>query len=318
MAEYQVIGVDVAKDKFDVALELNNKTYQDCFSNNKVGYRSFSKWLAKHTITPWVCMEATGHYSELIADYLVSKGIKVSVINPLQIKHYARAMLSRNKTDQQDAKLIASYSVKMQPKAFTQRSDLSKELKDLSNLLTSLKGQRVQLANQLHSAQSPSAQQMIKRLLKSLDKEIAKVEAAIEDSIRANEGLKNNFELITSIPGVGKQTAFKILSYIPDMNAFSHAKQFASYLGITPRQHQSGNYQGKTVISRLGNADLRKVFYMAGLVAKNHNKRMQPFVERLKAKGKAPKAIICAVMRKLAHIVFGVLKSGRPFDVNFI
>lgn len=318
MIDYQVVGVDVAKDKFDVALELNNQTHQACFCNNKSGYRSFSKWLAKHTMKPWVCMEATGHYSELIADYLVSQDVPVSVINPLQIKSFARATLSRNKTDALDAKLIAAYGSRMQPKPFTPRSDLHKELKDLSNLLDSLKTQRVQLSNQLQSAQSLSARKMIRRLLKALDNEIKAVESAMEDLIKSNNELNNNLELLTSIPGVGKQTAFKVISHIPNMNAFSHAKQFAAYLGVTPRQHQSGKYVGKAVISKIGNAGLRKVFYMAGLVAKRHNKSLQPFVERLKAKGKAPKAIICAVMRKLAHLVFGVLKSGRPFDVNYI
>ncbi len=138
MTIYQFVGVDVAKDKFDVALEINKKLYQECFSNDKKGYRDFSKWLNKYTVQPWVCMEATGHYSELIADYLFSKQVRVSVVNPLQIKSFARAKLSRNKTDQLDAKLIAHYCEKMQPRTFITRSESHKELKDLTNLLDTL------------------------------------------------------------------------------------------------------------------------------------------------------------------------------------
>jgi transposase len=317
MTHYQFVGVDVAKDKFDVALEINNSCHQVCFNNDKKGYRAFSKWLNKCTSHPWVCMEATGHYSELIADYLFSQKVRVSVVNPLQIKSFARARLSRNKTDQLDARLIANYCEKMMPRTFTSRSDSHKQLKDLTNLLDTLKAQHVQLTNQLHSAQSNSAKQIIRKFIKALEKEIADVEKQIAEIIKQNPTLNENMNLITSIQGVGKLTAYKVLSHVPDMNNFANAKQFAAFIGISPRQHQSGKCQGKTMISRLGDARLRKTFYMAALVAKRFNKRLQPFVGRLQKNGKAPKAIICAVMRKLAHLVFGVLKNRRPFDVNY-
>lgn len=317
MTQYQFVGVDVAKDKFDVALEINNKFRQECFSNDKKGYQAFSKWLDKLTTQPWVCMEATGHYSELIADYLSSKQIKVSVVNPLQIKSFARARLSRNKTDQLDAKMIAAFCEKMLPRDFQPRSDSQKELKDLSNLLDMLKAQHVQLTNQLHSARSDAAKKTLRKLIRTLENEIEKVESSITEIIKRNKDLDENMKLITSIKGIGKLTAYKILSHVPRMNNFRNAKQFAAFIGISPRQHQSGNYQGKTIISRMGNSALRKSFYMAAMVAKRFNERLQPFVDRLQKNGKAPKAVICAVMRKLAHMVFGVLKNKRPFEVNY-
>lgn len=317
MTQYQFVGVDVAKEKFDVALEINNKSQHECFSNDKKGYRAFSKWLGKFTTQSWICMEATGHYSELIADYLSSKQIRVSVVNPLQIKSFARAKLSRNKTDKLDAQMIAAYCKAMLPRTFQSRSVSHKELKDLSNLLDMLKTQHTQLSNQLHSTQSDKAKKAINKLIKAQKREIERVENSIAEIIKCNSELDKNMRLITSIKGVGKFTAYKVLSHIPHINNFKNAKQFAAFMGISPRQHQSGNYQGKTTISRLGNSALRKTFYMAALVAKRFNKRLEPFVIRLQAKGKAPKAIICAVMRKLAHLVFGVLKSKRPFDVNF-
>jgi transposase len=317
MTHYQFVGIDVAKDKFDVALEIDNHCHQACFNNEKKGYLAFSKWLNKYTTQPWVCMEATGHYSQLIADYLFSQNIRVSVVNPLQIKSFARARLSRNKTDQLDARLIANYCEKMLPRTFTSRSDAHKELKDLTNLLDTLKAQHVQLTNQLHSVQSNSTKQTIRKFIKALEKEIEKVEKQIAEIIKGDPTLNENMRLITSIKGVGKLTAYKVLSHVPDMNNFTNAKQFAAFIGISPRQHLSGKFQGKTTISRLGDARLRKSFYMAALVAKRFNRRLQPFVLRLQKNGKAPKAIICAVMRKLAHFVFGVLKNKRPFDVNY-
>jgi transposase len=317
MTQYQFVGVDVAKDKFDVALQLNDVTRQACFSNDRKGYQSFSKWLAKFTAQPWVCMEATGHYSELIADYLSSNKIRVSVVNPLQIKSFARAKLSRNKTDQIDAGLITSYCEMMQPRVFIPRSKSHKEMKELSNLLDVLKMQHTQLSNQLGSAQSKAAVKAINKLIKLLEKEIDRVERLIAEIIKRNEDLSENFKLMTSIKGVGKLTAYKVLSHVPHMNNFRNAKQFAAFIGISPRQHQSGNYQGKTTISRLGNSALRKSFYMAAMVAIRHNKLIAPFITRLKGNGKAPKSIICAVMRKLAHLVFGVIKSKRPFNENY-
>jgi transposase len=318
MTQYHFVGVDVAKNKFDAAVSVNNNYYKDCFNNDKKGYQTFLKWLKKLPQgTPWICMEATGHYSELIADFLIKQNIRVSIVNPLQIKNFARAKLSRNKTDALDAKLIAEYCQLMRPREFVPRTPSQKTLKDLTKLLDTLKAQHVQLSNQLHSAQSEMAKKIIRKLIKELEKEIARIEKQIADVIKSNQHLEEKMELITSIKGIGKLTAYKVLSHIPDMNCFANAKQFAAFIGISPRQHQSGKFQGKTTISRLGDSRLRKVFYMAALVAKRFNNRLQPFVERLQNKGKAPKAIICAVMRKLAHLVFGVLKSRRPFDVNF-
>lgn len=318
MTQYQFVGVDVAKDSFDAVLEINKSMLHQCFSNDKKGYHAFSKWLNKHLESPWICMEATGHYSEVIADYLHSQNLRVSVVNPLQIKSFARAKLSRNKTDKIDAQIIRDYCQKMRPRTFTPRSNEHKELKDLSNLLDILKEQHVQLTNQLHSAQSPAAKAAIGRLIKKLEREIEKTEKKMSEIIKQNQKLNDSMKLITSIKGVGKQTAFKILAHIPDMNVFSNAKQFAAYIGITPKQHQSGKFTGKATMSRLGNSRLRKIFYMAALVAKRFNQSLKPFVTRLEENGKAPKLIIGAVMRKLAHLIFGVLKNKRPFEANYV
>ncbi|WP_028372927.1 IS110 family transposase, partial [Legionella lansingensis] len=110
--------------------------------------------------------------------------------------------------------------------------------------------------------------------------------------------------------------AYHVLARIPDIQCFQTAKQFAAYMGITPKQQQSGSLIGKTTISRLGDSRLRKALYMAALVAKRYNKSLLPFINKLQTKGKTPKIIICAVMRKLAHIIFGVLKNKQPFNEN--
>jgi len=314
MSSYQFVGVDVAKDKFDVALKIADRWDQVCFPNSKTGYQQFIKWLTKHTNQPHIAMEATGHYSALIAQFLFDRQLPVYVINPLQIKNFARAKLTRNKTDSIDAKLIAEYAEKMQPYPYQPRSDAQKEVKDLTNLLDTLKQQHTRLSNnQLHSVQGKIAKELLKKLLKELEKEIIPVQSEIAKLIKRDSMLDEMMTLLISIPGIGKITAYKLISTIVDISHFKSPKQFAAYLGVSPRQHQSGKYEGKTTMSRLGNAHLRKTLYIAALVAKRFNLALQPLARRLKEKGKSPKSVTGAVMRKLAHIVFGVLKNKQPF-----
>ena len=316
MTHYDFVGVDVAKDKFDIAIEINGRYKHLVFTNCPRGHKEFQEWLNQHTLLPWVCMEATGHYSASIADFLVRKDIRVSVVNPFQIKNFARASLARNKNDSIDAKIISQFGQRMQPRIYKSTPAEQKEIKDLTKLLDMLKSQLVQLNNKLHSTQGHIARKALAKMIQKLEKEIAKIEKEIADLVANNKQLNEQFKLLTSITGIGKLTAFRVLALMPDVNSFATAKQFAAYIGITPKHHQSGHFIGKTTISRLGDSRLRKSLYMAALVAKNYNKGLTQFVNRLKQRGKTPKTIVCAVMRKLAHIIFGVLKNKQPFNEN--
>jgi transposase len=259
-------------------------------------------------------MEATGHYSTLIADFLTQNDIRVSIVNPFQIKNFAKALLARNKNDSIDAKIITQFCKQMKPRTYQSIPAEQKEIRDLTKLLDMLKAQLVQLNNQLHSTQGTIARKLLKKMIQKLEKDIAQLEKEIACLITKNDQLNEQFRLITSITGIGKLTAFRVIALMPPINSFITAKQFAAYIGITPKQHQSGYFVGKTTISRLGDGRLRKSLYMAALVAKNYNTALAGFVSRLQKKGKTPKTIICAVMRKLAHLIFGVLKNKQPFN----
>lgn len=317
MDQNEYVGVDVAKDKFDVAIFINNRYKHSVYSNDAKGHGEFAKWLTQNTKLPWVCMEATGHYSEEIANFLLKKEIKVSVVNPYQIKNFAKASLARNKNDIIDGRVIREFCKCMQPRAYIAVPQEQKQLKGLMKLLDMLKSQLVQLNNQLHSLHEDMARNILIKLIKNLEKEITEIESKMSLLINSEPMLKKKMSLITSIKGVGKLTAYRVLALMPNVDSFQTAKQFAAYIGITPKQHQSGKLIGKTTISRLGDSRLRKALYMAALVAKKHNKGLTTFVSRLEKYGKTPKTIVCAVMRKLAHIIFGVLKSGLPFNENF-
>lgn len=317
MIQAEYVGVDVAKDKFDVAVYVNNRYKHAIYSNDLKGHTKFAEWLTQNTTSPWVCMEATGHYSEGIADFLSKKEIKVSVVNPFQIKNFAKASLIRNKNDIIDGRVIREFCECMKPRIYKTTPDEQKQLKGLTKLLDMLKGQLVQFNNQLHSLHEDIARKILIKLVHNLEKKIIQVENKMAELINNDPSLKEKMSLITSIQGVGKLTAYRVLALMPDVNSFQTAKQFAAYIGITPKQHQSGKLFGKTTISRLGDSRLRKALYMAALVAKNYNKGLAAFVSRLEQNGKTPKTIVCAVMRKLAHIIFGVLKRGLPFNENF-
>ena len=316
MSPYEMVGVDIAKDKFDSSLNIDNCYKHAVFSNTSQGHKEFLKYLNEYTVSPWVCMEATGHYSEELADFLVRKGIRVSVINPFQIKNFARASLARNKNDKIDAKLIAQFGQRMEPRTYQPSPEEQKEIKELTKVLDMLKVQLIQLTNQLHSIRGTAAKNSLKKMIQKLEQEIGRIQKQIDELINNNQQLKEKLELLMSIKGIGKLSAYYILARMPDIHSFQTAKQFAAYIGITPKQHQSGAFTGKTTISRLGDSRLRKALYMAALVAKRYNKALHSFVHRLQIKGKTPKTIVCAVMRKLAHIIFGVLKNNIPFNEN--
>lgn len=315
MTEYNFVGVDVAKNKFDVALWMGDKKFkQKQFTNTKSGRSEFSKWLGKNTTNPRVCMEATGHYSEQIAEYLCEQKVFVSIVNPHQIKSFGRSKLARNKNDRIDAQLIAEFNQKMQPDQFKPRSPEQKAQRELIDLLNTLKNQLTQLKNKLECMQSALGKKQIKKAIKQLEAQIEKLEKEIDKSTSQNQEYAQALELLLSITGVGKTTAQIILAYLPHIKSFDSAKALAAYIGVSPKQCQSGKYVGQTRLCKFGNSRLRKALYMPALVMKNHNSHMQPFIRRLEANGLKPKAIVGAVMRKLVHIIYGILKHGQPFN----
>jgi transposase len=131
--------------------------------------------------------------------------------------------------------------------------------------------------------------------------------------------LKQQRDLLVSIQGIGKLTAAKLIAEYRDFRAFRSPKQLVAFAGLNPKQRQSGSsVRGYTAISRMRSANIRAALFMPAIVAKQHNPLLRTFAKRLEARGVAPKAIVVAIMRKLLHLVFGILKSGQPFDPHFL
>lgn len=319
MITHEFIGIDVSKEKFDVCLLKDGGcSLQKIFDNIEAGFNEFVEWLNTYCQNPWVCMEATGHYSEILADFLALKGIQVSVVNPVQIKYFAKVKLSRNKNDRIDGKIIAEYCQVMKPRLFEPRTSEQKYIRELIQLEDTLKQQRTQLKLQLSCAQSVEIKKEFEYTIKLLDTRLKELERTIKSAIETNPKWSRFIDLLTSIKGFGVLSAYRFLAYLPDISLFKNAKQLAAFIGVSPRQKESGKYAGKTTLSKLGNPRIRNILYMPALNAKRFNESLHPFVIRLEKNGLAPKAIVGAVMRKLVHIIFGMLKNNIHFDPNLV
>lgn len=319
-----VVGIDVAKRKLDIALLVNGKTKFNVFDNIPAGHALLQQWLAargtpqEHT---HICMEATGPYSEAVAIVLVEAGWRVSVVNPARIKGFAQGELARNKTDRADAALLARFCAAMCPSLWTPPSPAWRELHAWVDRLQALKDMHQQESNRLEAHEASGQLLLVKAVQAHLDwlgQQIDELERTINGHIDRHPDLKGDAELLHSIPGMGKTTVAKVLAYAGDVRRFANAKALAAFIGVTPRQRVSGSsVKGRTMMSRTGHADLRRALYMPGLVARRHNPVLRVFGDRLRLTGLAPKAVVGAVMRKLAHLIYGVIKSGQPFDANF-
>jgi transposase len=266
------------------------------------------------------CLEATGQYSDGVAQYLYEQGLAVSVINPARIKAYGRSKLQRNKTDKADAELIARFCVEQNPALWTPPPPHFKELQALVRRLDDLQINLAQEQNRLQSGtQSQTVIAGLKTHIAFLEEQIELVKQAIQDHIDQYPELTKQQELLISIPGVGKLTAAKLLGEVRNITDFEGARQLAAYAGLTPRNFFSGSsVRKKSVLTKTGNANLRKSLYMPAISAKRWNPIIKAFCERLLATGHSPMEVIAAAMRKLLHLAYGILKSGRPFDPNYL
>jgi transposase len=309
------LGIDVSKDNFHVELSINDKLRHHRFANRKQGFAELTGWLAKHKATPvHACLEATGPYSEALAVYLHEQGHTISVVNPVQIKAFGQSELLRNKDDRPDAGLIRRFCEKQRPAAWTPPPAHFHELQALTRHLENLLETRQQQLNRLETTTIKNVRKSLRKLVTHLEAEIKRTEQQINDHVDRHPDLKQQCQLLESIPGIGKRTATKLLAEIVDIPRYKSARQVAAYAGLTPRNNRSGTMRGQTRLSKTGNARVRKALFLPAMVAKQHNPVVRSFCQRLARHGKNKMQLVGAAMRKLIHIAYGVLKSGKAFD----
>jgi transposase len=287
------------------------------YANSPAGGVELLAWLTRHGASRvHACLEATGTYGETLATILVDAGHRVSVLNPAIIHHYAKSQLARAKTDRVDADVIAAYAAKEHPPAWTPLPREVRELQALVRRLDTLLGMQTDERNRAQAgALTPAVRTSIDAVLEHLDTEIAAVRDQIRHHMNQHPGLRAQRDLLTSIPGIGETTAALLLAELFN-KTFTSARQAAAFAGVVPRPNDSGTHQGRRVMCKLGPGRLRKGLYFPAIAALRFNPSLQPLAHRLRGAGKPPMLIIGAAMRKLIHLAFGVLKSGRAYDAN--
>jgi len=313
-----VLGVDISKKTFDVALLREGKFKHKKFRNSASGFKELCVWLTKLDVdAAHVCMEATSCYGEALAEYMYDAGYPVSIANPARIKGFSQGELIPTKTDKSDASLIARFCLAMKPSLWKPEAKEVKLLRELSRRYESLLGMRQQEVNRLEVSSSDVLLD-VKKHIAYLDKAIAATKKRMRNHIDDHPDMKQKKELLESIPGIGEATINVVLSEFADLSRFSSAKHLASFIGLAPRHRLSGtSVRGRTTMSKIGNAQVRKSFFMPALVAMKYNPVFIAMRKRMLKAGKPKMLIVGAVMRKLVHIIYGVLKSNQPFDANF-
>ena len=244
-------------------------------------------------------------------------GHTVSIVNPARIKGFAQSELMRTKNDKVDAGLIARFCHAMHPDLWTPAPPEIRQLQALVRRVDALINMRTQELHRLGTAQA-TIEHSIREHIAYLDKQIDGLKQQIADRIKNDPDLKVKKDLLKSIPGIGEATIAAILAELPMFERCDRVQKVVAFIGLAPRQFISGSsLKGKPRLSKIGNARLRKALFMPALVSIQCNPVIQAFYHRLKEKEKNGKVIVCAIMRKLVHLIFGILKSGRPFDPNY-
>jgi len=317
-------GIDISKLTFNASILNDNKYLDHKFKNNDQGFKAFIKWVEKFKLNSIFCMESTGIYSLSLAKFLDQQQKTTLLVNPIKTHAFCRMEMSRNKTDKADAQNIAKFcqylfdTEQISKYIFKPRSEAFEELRYLIVRLEQINQLKAQEKNHLEASKSKKTIHSIKSFLRHIEKQIIALEKDIKDLVTSNSDIKKQVALLNSIPAIGDKTAWRILAYLGDVSLFSSSKQVTSYAGLNPRVEQSGSSINKSRLSKMGNKRLRKSMYMHALVAIRHHPKMVDMYNKLQERGKPKKVAIAAVMRKLLVIAYGVLKSGKNYDLNYI
>ena len=309
------LGIDIAKNKFQAALLKNDKYKSKSFNNNVEGFVTLLAWLRqRETGEVHVCMEATGNYGHNLAKFLFENGYTVSIVNPSRIKAFGESELLRNKNDKIDAQLIARFCQKMEPVAWQPDPPEVEHLCMLGRRRDVLISMRTQEMNRRGNPDR-SVEDSIEKVIAFLDQEIEQITKDINDHINSNDQLKRKRDLLKSIKGVGDVVVEAILSETNGFARFDRIEQVVAFMGLSPKEKTSGtSVKGRPSLCKIGSARLRKALYLPALSASRCNPFVRALFQRLKDKSKNGMVIACACMKKLVHLMFGVLKTGKPFD----
>ena len=313
-----VLGIDVSKNTIDVSMSGSNKVRARSFANSAEGWRHLLAWLISQKIQRvHACLESTGRYSIGIASALYEAGHIVSIVNPAQIRDFARTKLGRNKTDGVDASHIREYCELFKPQPWAPASEAHRRLGELQTIRAGIIAGLTEWKNRKNSGMIDTvAQSLADVTISHFTRQLGAVDEAITRTIDNDPVLRRKRDLLLSISGVGETLAGIVLAELPGPDVLRSGAEVVAYAGLNPRLHQSGtSIDRMTRISKIGNAVLRAALYMPAMSAMRYNPAIVALVARLKSRGRLkPKQIVVAAMRKPLVLCFGVLKTGKSFD----
>jgi transposase len=328
MKKRYFMGIDLAKATFDFCLLSKNGTrlWQGRRSNDSCGIQQFFSQLrarGQKLSQIHFGLEASGVYGKALVAALHQGGLAVSVLNPAQVKFFALSVLRRTKNDTVDAQVIARFCQERKPLATRPLRPVEEQLKLLVHERESRVAEQIRERNRAkkdpYHLQLPEliSRQRQERLAQ-LNREISQLENAIFELIKADRCLSRQSKLLCSIPGIAQVTAAKVLAELAGKE-FQSARQLAAYAGLTPAEWRSGGSPyGKTHLCKIGNAFLRKALYLPAAVARRWCRPLKPWIAILESRNLHDLAIRGAIMRKLLHIAFGVLRHQLPFNPKLV
>ena len=298
------VGVDVSKNKLDVHIYPLQKTFT--VLNSKEGIQKIKQQLAGQVISQIVC-EATGGY-----EHLVKTLLSAWVVEPKRIKAFIRSEGINAKTDKIDASMLALFASQKKPKHNPIILSADEEhIKALNNRRVDVIEMITKESNRIQHPQQKYCKNDVQKHISFLKKQLAKIDNEIEQLIRNNEALSSKAKIIESMPGVGKVTTSMLICSLPELGTVND-KQIAALVGVAPFDKQSGSYRGKSIVKG-GRHNVRKVLYMAAVVAARFNPVLKIFYQRLLNGGKRPKVALVAIMRKLIVILNVMIQKGEAW-----
>jgi transposase len=303
------VGIDVAKDRLDVHLRPSGEAF--AIGRDPAGLSALVERLAE--VAPsLVVLEATGGFEVTVAAALTAAQLPLAVVNPRQIRDFARATGRLAKTDRLDAEAIARFAEAVRPEP--------RPIPDAAaRALGELVARRRQIVEMIGSESQRRRQLRDPRLIRRLDahlawlqKELSEIEADLDHAVRASAAWRATEHLLASVPGIGKTSARTLIAELPELGALDRRK-IASLVGVAPVNRDSGTFRGRRMVLG-GRASVRKALYMPTLTAIRRNPPIRALYARLIARGKPAKVAITAAMRKLLVILNAILKSQTPWQ----
>jgi transposase len=306
------VGVDVSKDRLDVCLRWSEpESREEVFAvaHDEAGIDTL---VSRLVVEPpvLVILEATGGFERAVVGVLAAEGLPVAVVNPRQVRDFARATGRLAKTDRIDASILARFAEAIRPAPKPLPEEEIRALQGILARRRQLVGMLTAENNRLPTATKPVAKRIAAHI-RWLEKELSRTDRDLEEAIKSSPTLRQNETLLRSVPGVGPVLARTLLAEVPELGTLTH-KRVAALVGVAPLNRDSGTLRGRRSIWG-GRAEVRAALYMGALVAARRNPVVREFYERLLGAGKPKKVALVACMRKLLSIVNAVLKHRTPW-----